>query len=297
MKPQVQDDKPVFSEILWALPQNVNKYNRGSVLMVAGSTGMAGAGVLAADAAIRAGVGLVTLAHPDSLIEVYGKMLPETMTMPLPSTPAGTLAQSAAEAVLTKADSFNVLAIGPGLSKNSETQAAVVEILMNWKKPKVVDASALTAYVARPELYDEFTIITPHASEMRELFTSDRFKKGSQIEADKLAAAEEFAALHPKPILVLKGHGTVIVNGSSGRIVISKTGSPGLAKAGTGDVLTGIMAGLVAQNQDKLFESAATAVYLHGLAGDLAENSIGERSITASDVIKFLPKAVKEAEK
>jgi len=221
---------------------------------------------------------------------------------------------AAADEILKQAKVCDAVAIGPGISRNPETIQLVWELFLKIEKPLVVDADAIYALSEGFKLIKGLkdkkditeilgkrtypTIITPHAGEALHLLKSINFKSkkitSKYIDENKKEIAKALAD-KLKFIVALKGHDTVIAEPEE-RIVINKTGGPGLATAGTGDVLCGMITSFVAQNPKKIFEAVATAVYLHGLAGDIASQKIGERAMIASDVIKYLPAAIRQAE-
>ena len=275
-------------------PPASHKGTYGRVLVVAGSTGMTGAAALASEAALRAGAGLVTLAIPKHLNPILEGLLPEVMTLPLPETDAGSLSVSATSAILEFAEKTkSVLAIGPGLSQHSDTVRLVHQLVRENREQAlnlrmVVDADGLNALSQVPEvisLLDREAILTPHPGEMSRL-TSNSV---SSLEADRIRTAQQFASEH-NLTLVFKGAPTV-TGLPNGDVWINSTGNPGMATGGMGDVLTGIIAGLMAQGHSS--ETAAVlGVYLHGLAGDLAAEALGMPGLIASDVLKAVPRAI-----
>jgi NAD(P)H-hydrate epimerase len=271
-----------------------HKGSYGRVLVVAGSTGMTGAASLTSEAALRAGAGLVTLAIPKSLSPILEVKLSEVMTLPLPETEAGSLAVSAAKTILEFAEKTkSVLAIGPGLSLHPETVALVHQLIKENRKQAlgfrmVVDADGLNALAQATELISLLgteAVITPHLGEMARLTNTPI----PSLEADRIRTAVDFAKEYGLT-LVLKGAPTV-VSDLNENVWINSTGNPGMSTAGMGDVLTGIIAGLMAQNMPS--EKAATlGVYLHGLAGDIAAESLGMPGLIASDVLQAVPEAI-----
>ena len=271
-----------------------HKGTYGRVLVVAGSTGMTGAAALASEAALRAGAGLVTLAIPKHLNPILEGLLPEVMTLPLPETDAGSLSVSATSAILEFAEKTkSVLAIGPGLSQHPDTVALVQQLVRENREQElgrrmVVDADGLNALSQAPEvisLLDREAILTPHPGEMSRLANASVLG----LEADRIRTAQQFASEH-NLTLVFKGAPTV-TGLPSGDVWINSTGNPGMATGGMGDVLTGIIAGLMAQGHSS--ETAAVlAVYLHGLAGDIAAEALGMPGLIASDVLKAVPQAI-----
>ncbi|MBU1178675.1 NAD(P)H-hydrate dehydratase [Patescibacteria group bacterium] len=295
MNRAITQNEIIFPEILAPRPQTIHKKQCGQVLVIAGSKGMTGAAVLTCRAAMRAGAGVVTLAFPETLAKIYKDLLPEVMTIPCSATSESTLSYEAVPILLEKSTNFAVVVIGPGLSKNKETQKLTRALVKKLEKPLIIDADGLNALVGQAaKLLTQRraeTIITPHEGEMAGLVNKD-LKSARIIKNDKVKTAREYAQKWLVNI-ILKGAGTVIAE-PGGEVIINGSGGPALATAGTGDVLTGIISAFWAQNIKKPFRSACTAVYLHGLAGDKAAAKLGERSVIASDVIKWLPAVMKK---
>ncbi|HBE73703.1 MAG TPA: bifunctional ADP-dependent NAD(P)H-hydrate dehydratase/NAD(P)H-hydrate epimerase [candidate division Zixibacteria bacterium] len=268
-------------------PPDAHKGTCGTVLVLAGSIGMTGAAALTAISALRAGAGMVYLGIPESLNDIMESKLTEVITKPLPETRTRTLSVAGFDKIRNLLSKADVLAVGPGLSAHPETAELVGLVLSQTTMPAVIDADALNASAARPEtLYDVKAplILTPHYGEMSRLLRKDV----SQIKADPMAAAQEAAASFCQTV-VLKGAPTVIAQPKGGPW-INPTGNAGMATAGSGDVLTGIMAGLLAQGL-KTTEAARLGSYLHGLAGDLAAGETTQYSMLAGDILDFLPRA------
>ena len=275
-------------------PPSSHKGSYGRVLVVAGSTGMTGAAALASEAALRAGAGLVTLATPKHLNPILEGLLPEVMTLPLPETDAGSLAVSATSIILEFAEKTkSTLAIGPGLSQHPETVSLVHQLIRENRKQgldlrMVIDADGLNALAHVREtvsLLNSETVLTPHPGEMARLTKTPI----PTLETDRIATAQQFASEHGVT-LVFKGAPTV-TSDPNGNLWVNSTGNPGMATGGMGDVLTGVIAGLMAQGIPSE-SAAALGVYLHGLAGDIAAEAIGMPGLTASDVLKAVPKAI-----
>lgn len=270
-----------------------HKGSYGRVLVVAGSEGLAGAAVLSSVAVLRSGAGLVTLAGPESLVDAMASRLPpEVMTLALPETRARSIARASAGVVIDRAGSFDALAIGPGLSRNPETQEAVREIVSESPIPVVVDADGLNALAADLEFLVGLAeraraplVFTPHPGEMARLTGLSP----AEVQADRIRIAQECAEAWGAAI-VLKGARTVVA-GPGGDVYINTSGNPGMATAGAGDVLTGVVAGLIAQGLDGV-KAAALGVYVHGLAGDLARDEVGSSGLVASDILDRLPRAL-----
>ena len=275
-------------------PPSSHKGSYGRVLVVAGSTGMTGAAALASEAALRAGAGLVTLATPKHLNPILEGLLPEVMTLPLPETDAGSLAASATATLLEFAEKTeSILAIGPGLSQHPETVSLVHQLIRENRESglalrMVIDADGLNALAHVREtlsLLNSDTVLTPHPGEMARLTNT----AVPILEKDRISTAQQFASEHGVT-LVFKGAPTV-TSDPHGNLWVNSTGNPGMATGGMGDVLTGIISGLMAQGTPS--ESAATlGVYLHGLAGDIAAERLGTHGLIASDVLKAVPQAI-----
>ena len=280
----------------------------GHALIVGGSRGMLGAPLLSTRAALRSGAGLVTLALPRSLQDAAAAAVPEALTLGLPESSAGAIESSALAAIEEALQNrrFTVVAIGPGLSLAPGAQELVFSLLENIDLPAVVDADALNALAgAAKRARDLFAgrrsipcVFTPHAGEMARclgLHRTTAVLKNRSASAMKLA--QDW-----RGVCLLKGRGSVVSDGREA--VINATGGPSLSKGGSGDVLTGLLAGLWAQMiasgrfkgspMETAFGAAALGAHLHGLAGDFACRTLGVWSTTASDVIDNLPQAFKK---
>jgi hydroxyethylthiazole kinase-like uncharacterized protein yjeF len=263
------------------------KQSVGRVLVVAGSAGMSGAAAMCAVSALRAGAGIVTLAAPASLTDILAIKLTEVMTVSLTETPERTLAVEAANEVLAMLKDFDLLVLGPGLSGTVEAFEAVRRIAGEAPIPLVVDADGLNALAGIPEVLagrNAETIVTPHPGELARLVGSDT----KAIQKDRLTSAGE-AADKMDAVVVLKGARTVVAAHDK-MISVNTTGNPGMATAGSGDVLAGMIGGLWAQHMDP-FNAAVLGVYLHGLAGDLAVGEMTEYNLAATDLIEYMPDA------
>ena len=271
---------------------DANKGNAGKVLVVAGSRGKSGAACLTGEAALRAGAGLVTIATADSSQPVIAsRAIAECMTEPLAETPGGAIAAEALERALELAAERDVVAIGPGLgSSDASTRRFVTEMLEERERPMVLDADALNSLAPWPDGLSGSPalplVLTPHPGEMARLVSE---KNVAEVLRYRVEIAHEFATSH-RVILVLKGSRTLIAS-PDGEVYINPTGNAGMASGGTGDVLTGIVAGLLAQKRDDALGAAIAAVYLHGLAGDIAASKLGTRAMIASDLTACLGEA------
>lgn len=279
-------------EILPARPLIANKGSFGRALVVAGSINYPGAAYLAASGAVRVGTGLVTLATPRSLLPVLAAKLTEVTYLPLAETDAGTVAAPAAKEIASHLDDYQALLIGCGLGKNRSVSLLVESLLQRHKESPgiVLDADALNALAGFPRWWREFTreaILTPHPGEMARLAGTPV----ADIQKNRIDVARALASEWHK-VIVLKGAYTVIA-GPGGECRVSPVANPGLASAGTGDVLAGIIVGLVAQGL-ALFEAACLGVHLHGAAAETVRRELGDAGMTASDLLGVLPKTIKK---
>jgi len=269
-----------------------NKGSFGHVLVVGGSVGKSGATAMASLAALRAGAGLVTAAVPSPVLALVAAVAPELMTFPLMASPAGSIAaenQSPEMLALLLANK-TVLAIGPGLGQSAETVKFVCGLLSGTKIPAIIDADALNILAAKPVLLAKLAkartlVLTPHPGEMARLTG----KTVAEIQANRLSVAREFAQ-RMGVTLVLKGARTLIAH-PDGRVAVNTTGNPGMAKGGSGDLLTGLIAALVAQHPAECGRAVEAAVYLHGLAGDLAVRAGDEHCFLPTDSLSHFSQA------
>jgi len=271
---------------------DAHKGEFGHVLVVACSPGMSGAGCLAAAATQRAGAGLVTLALPRSLNSVVETSLWSAMSLPLPETDTCCLGSEAARTVLRIAARFDVFAIGPGLGRAEETGQMVRTLLRELQAPAVVDADGLNALAGHVEVLkprEHATVLTPHPGEMSRLAGIDG---ASRVQEDREGVARSLAR-QTGSVVVLKGHESVVTDGE--RSYVNHTGNPGMATGGMGDVLTGLIAGLLCQGLDA-FGAACLGVFVHGLAGDLAARRTGHLALIPEDVLSALPRVLRIVE-
>jgi ADP-dependent NAD(P)H-hydrate dehydratase / NAD(P)H-hydrate epimerase len=277
-------------------PPTSNKGNFGHVLVLGGSLGKAGAPAMAGIAALRAGAGLSTVATAKSVVHTVAGFYPELMTEPLEQTEEGTISGkvSAQRHIVVLFQGKTVLAVGPGVSRNPETAKLVRSLVSKCDLPMVLDADGLNAfegYAAELSGKGRSLVITPHPGEMARLVGSSV----AAVQRDRLNVARTFAREHGV-IVVLKGHRTVIAE-PDGVVWVNTTGNPGMATGGTGDILTGLLAGLIAQNRDRIVEAVIAAVHLHGLAGDVACETMGEQLLVATDLLAALPEAFRRVKK
>jgi ADP-dependent NAD(P)H-hydrate dehydratase / NAD(P)H-hydrate epimerase len=286
-----------FAGMIGPRPAESNKGNYGHVLVVGGSAGKAGSVAMAGMAALRAGAGLSTVATAKSVLSTVAGFGPELMTEPLPETDAGTIAASAGVRIDELLKGMTVAAIGPGISRDPHTATLVRLLVAHQKLPMVLDADGLNAFDGHTnELNgkDRVLVITPHPGEMARLVG----RSIAEVQQDRLGVARQFAHEH-ELIVVLKGHRTLVVQ-SDGEAWVNTTGNPGMATGGTGDILTGMVAGMLAQqkrsqNPQSALLAVCAAVYLHGLAGDVMRETVGEHSLVATDLLRGLPAAFERA--
>ena len=281
-----------FAELFVPRVPDSNKGMYGHVLVIAGARGKTGAAGLAGIAALKAGAGLSTVASAASAIGVIAGYAPEIMTTPLSETRDGNISSKALDdGSLDRALAHkNVIACGPGLGTDPETVKVIAHLARHAAVPLVLDADALNGLAggdfgvaAGPR------VLTPHPGEMARLTGLTI----AEIQADRVSKAREFAQKHGV-WLVLKGNRSLVA-APDGRVFVNPTGSPAMATGGTGDVLTGLIAGLIAQTPDDVASAVLAAVWLHGRAGELAAAKLGEKSVTATDLFTFLPEAMNES--
>ncbi|MBZ5562599.1 MAG: NAD(P)H-hydrate dehydratase [Acidobacteriia bacterium] len=301
----MEDDPELFlnlttrEDVAWiARPRKLtaHKGTYGHVLILAGSVGKTGAAAMAAKAALRAGAGLATIATAQSALPIIASLGMEFMTEQLPETEAGTISLRATDyGRLDKlVEGKTVLAVGPGIGAVPETAELVRMVVNKYPIPVVLDADGLNAFAGCMDAFRAdarppgATVLTPHPGEMARLTGQTT----AAIQAHRVEAAREFARKW-QVTLVLKGFRTLTA-APDGQVWVNPTGNPGMATGGTGDVLTGLLAGLLAQHPGRpVPEVAASAVYLHGLAGDLAAEGFGQASMIAGDLLDAVPRAYK----
>jgi NAD(P)H-hydrate epimerase len=274
-----------------SIPRNpdTHKGDYGHLLVIAGSVGKTGAAAMACQAALRMGAGLVTLAIPKSLNSIMEMKLTEVMTEPLPETPKQTLSLRAFSAIVRLCENKSAVIIGPGLGTFKETQSLILKLIKALDLPIILDADGLTALATQPKFLpttNRSLILTPHPGEMARLIRS----QVREVLEDRIGLCRKFSQSQHVH-LVLKGHPTLI-SAPNGEVFINPTGNPGMASGGTGDVLTGMIGGLVCQGFD-ILPSVQIAVYLHGMAGDEGTQEKGEKSLIATDIIEKIPTLLK----
>jgi len=281
-----------MASLLRARREDSHKGTYGHVLVLGGGLGKTGAGALASMAALRTGAGLVTFAVPHSLNAAMEAKLTEVMTVPLPEAEEGLLGADAAKRILEILEGMTALVIGPGLGTHPDTVRCVYDVLRQARLPVVVDADGLNALARQPEMFGEIQaplVLTPHPGELARL----RRTTTGTIQADRLGAAQDTAQTCGA-VVVLKGARSVIAD-PQGTLWINSTGNAGMATAGTGDVLSGMIGALLGQGYTPA-TAARLAVYVHGLAGDLAAATWGQRSLLAGDLLATLPAAFRRLE-
>lgn len=273
---------------------NAHKGDFGHVFIIAGSAGLSGAGVLAAGAALRSGAGLVTLGLPQGINNAIIKIKPpEVMTLPMPETDDGAVSVKAERLIAGFIKKADVVVVGPGLSKNKSTQILIRRLIGVIVKPLIIDADALNALAGHLVLLrgkslkmPAVRILTPHPCEMSRLLGCSV----NDVQSHRKEIAKRFTKDYNITI-VLKGENTVVA-GPRDDLYINRTGNPGMATAGSGDVLSGIIAAFLGQGLCP-FDAAKYAVYIHGLAGDLAARDKTQIGMIASDIIDKIPWAIK----
>lgn len=266
-----------------------NKVDFGHVLVIAGSAGCTGAAYLTSQAALLSGSGLVTLAVGRGIYGILASKLTEVMVRPFFETRDYSLSLMAEKELISFGEKCNVAAIGPGISQNKETQELARNLVARLDKPVILDADGINAFAGYANDLKKAKaglVLTPHVGEMARLLGKDV----EEIKNNRKDIAISFANEY-NTVLVLKGHNTIVAN-PKGEFYINETGNPGMATGGTGDILTGMIAGFVAQGVD-LFTASILGVYFHGLAGDAAIKRKGMLSLIATDLLQELPETLK----
>jgi ADP-dependent NAD(P)H-hydrate dehydratase / NAD(P)H-hydrate epimerase len=270
--------------------RDAHKGDYGHLLVIAGSLGKAGAAIMAARGALRSGAGLVSVATPLGLVPLIQQQVFEAMCIPAGESIDGTLGIGSEDELLKASGRMSACAIGPGLTTHYETAQVVKNLIQRIAVPMVIDADGVNALAGNPGILFKAkapVVLTPHPGEMARLLGVSV----EDVQSDRINIAQAFAGEYGVT-LVLKGAGTVIAT-SQGEVFINSTGNPGMATGGTGDVLTGMVGSLLAQGYGPT-QAACLAVYLHGLAGDLAAGDKGEAGMIAGDLIEKIPDAIKQ---
>lgn len=272
-----------------ARKKDSHKGTFGHLFILSGSIGKTGAAAMAAKAALKMGAGLVTVGTPESCLPMIARSMVELMTEPLPETEKGSLSKDALERILALLEGKDGLMIGPGISTHPSTAELVLSLLPKIEVPVMIDADALNILASKLQLLKSLrqpVVLTPHPGEFARLLDLST----KDVVENKLELAPRFAQEYGV-YLVLKGYRTLIVT-PEGTVYINPTGNPGMATAGTGDVLSGMIASMMIQEK-KLLEAILSAVYVHGVSGDISAEKLGERAITAGNLITHLPSALK----
>lgn len=281
-----------FRGLLKKRPRDSNKSDFGHVFVLGGSMGLTGAAALCSNAALRSGAGLVTLGIPKSLGPAMALKLTEVMTVSLAETREGAVSLKAEKGILDKIKDSSVAVLGPGLSKNPQTQELIRRLISRIERPMVLDADALNAISknvnALKKIKTRF-VITPHEGEMARLIK----RRPQYVKNNRIAVAKKFSHDY-NAVVVLKGRHTIVTEHGRG-CYINDTGNPGMATAGSGDVLTGIIAGFLSQRLN-VFDGARLGVYVHGLGGDMAAKDKGETGLIAGDILENIPQAIRQVQ-
>lgn len=270
-------------------PAGASKSDFGHVLVIAGSAGYTGAPYLTSQAAALSGSGLVTLAVGRSIYPILASKLTEVMVRPFIETRDWSLGLMAEKDIIAFSEKADVLAVGPGISRNKETASLVRDLVVKVDKPIVLDADGINAFTEHRELLKSAKpklVLTPHAGEMARLLGSDV----REVEENRKDVALKFAGEY-NTVLVLKGHKTIVAS-PSGDTYLNESGNAGMATGGTGDVLTGMIASFIGQGIDH-YTAAVLGAYFHGLAGDIVLKEKGALSLLATDILDKLPEVLR----
>lgn len=279
--------RDMHQQLPFRMPQ-ANKGTFGYVLVVAGARGYSGAACMAAKAALRVGAGLVRLATPTGIADAVESQLVEVVKVPLPQTDSETISYKALDRVLMLSEDSDVVVVGPGVTTNSDTKKFIINLILNLKTPFILDADGLNCIADNPKLLRKVRtpkVLTPHPGEFSRIIK----RSSHEIDQDWVKAAMQ-SAQDFDSVVVLKGAPTIIAE-PNGHAYLNPTGNSGLATAGSGDVLVGMIGGFVAQGLT-LAHASALAVHLHGLAADLGIKKLNAYSLTAQDLFTFIPKAI-----
>lgn len=277
-------DKNIVKRTVFNRPDDANKGTLGSLLSICGSYGMAGASVMAGKSALKCGLGLLKCALPKSIYPIVAQSIYESVFFPLSETENGAISRENIDFLLSEAKKSKAVLIGCGLSVCDDTKTIVNSFIENCNTPLVLDADALNCIAENPDILKKAKasiIITPHPGEMARLVNST----AKDVNADRLNTALNFSEKYGV-VTVLKGAGTIIAS-PDGKARLNTTGNSGMATGGSGDVLAGMVASLLAQKASA-FDCASSAVYLHGLAGDIARRKFGRISILPTDMIECI---------
>jgi NAD(P)H-hydrate epimerase len=271
---------------------DTHKGTYGHLVVIAGSRGKGGAAALSSLSALRAGAGLVTLALPECLNVSFEAAIPEVMTLPLPDTDEGTINESAFDMLIEFLEGKSAVLIGPGITTNHSTSSLIKNLIKKLSCPMLIDADGLNIVADEIKLLKgkkSPVIVTPHPGEMAKLLNTTSKK----VQGDRIGAGRRLATKYGIYV-ILKGARTIIAT-PDGDVYINPTGNPGMATAGTGDVLSGIIAGFLCQGLSAK-DSSILGVYLHGMAGDISASNLSQTALIASDLIRALPEVIKRIE-
>jgi NAD(P)H-hydrate epimerase len=269
--------------------KDTHKGTYGHLFIISGSLGKTGAAVMAGKAALKMGAGLVTVGTPESCLPIVARSMDELMTEPLPETQEKTISHEALKKVLSLLKGKDALMIGPGISTHKSTSELVLSLMPKINVPSVVDADALNILASKPETIKSLrqpAVLTPHPGEFARLLNLST----REVVERKLELAPQFAEEYGV-YLVLKAYRTITAT-PDGKVFINPTGNPGMATAGSGDVLSGMIASMIVQEKN-LLEAVLAAVYVHGLSGDIGAEKLGEKALTAGDIIRYLPSGLR----
>jgi NAD(P)H-hydrate epimerase len=271
-------------------PFNAHKHSVGKILIIAGSKGLTGAAFMTASAAMRSGAGAVLLVTPSSVYPILARKLTEVMVEPLPETSEGTLSPASFPVIAKHAKWADVVIIGPGLSRHEETQRLIRAIVAKVEAPLLIDADGLNAFSGQPLLLKRrktrHPVLTPHTGELSRLTGL----RSDEIERERVSIARRVAK-QLGLTLVLKGAPTVTAS-EDGSVFVNSSGNPGMATAGSGDVLSGIIGALWSQGMERT-RASFCGVFIHGKAGDLARDELGEKGMMATDITRHLGAALR----
>lgn len=285
-----QTDRNIVKKAVFNRPDDANKGTLGSLLCICGCYGMAGAAIMAGKAALRCGLGLLKTALPKSIYPIAAGAIFESVFFPLEETPDGKISKCNIDFLLCEAEKSSAVLIGCGLSVCDNTEELINSFIEHCTKPLVLDADALNCVAKNTDILKKAKapiIITPHPGEMARLVKSTP----KAVNENRAEIAADFAKEYGV-VTVLKGAGTIIAS-PEGRVMINRTGNSGMATGGSGDVLAGMTGSLLAQGANA-FDAASAAVYLHGLAGDIAAEKLGKISMLPTDLIDEIPQAFRK---
>lgn len=292
---KINQFRPTDEDVGLLLPQRHpadHKGDAGHVFIIAGSPGMTGAATLAAEASMRSGAGLTVVGIPHSLNSIIETKLTESMTLPLPENECGCLCENAINLCIEKLEWADVVVFGPGVGRDSDTAAFLARLLEKMDKPLIIDADGLNLLAENPKLIKKLpsnTVLTPHPGEFSRLTGLST----SAIKVDSVELARKWSKKWGVT-LILKGAPSLTAI-PDGKVIINSTGNAGMATGGSGDVLTGLIASLVAQGLDTA-NAAWVGCYLHSAAGDLAAKELGQHGMVAGDIVTALPKVIRDFE-